>query len=423
MKENRLSKNFYHLKIKTMIVNVGCQANSGANLLRAKTWMVMKLTIAFLLFSTFRVSANDHAQQITIVKKNASLTDVFKAIEQQTGYLFYYDKPIIQKTAPIDLAIRNATLEQTLSVCVKDRGLTYSVVKNTVVIRPDRKTTYFNTHSALIAMEIPELPPVEIHGKVRDENGNPLANASVRLKGTNQGVTTNNDGDFTISVPSPQAVLVISFTGYTSQEIPVGNRTNITIGLSMSNNPLNEVVVTALGIKRQAKSLGYSTTTVDTKEITTARTTNVGNSLVGKVAGLNVSIPNSGPGGASKIRIRGQSSFGGNNSPLIIVNGVPINNDIDGGANANSEGFSGEAKSDEGDGLQSINPDDIESMTVLKGAAAAALYGFRAKDNAIIITTKSGQGHVGIGVELNSNFQADKAIDFTDFQYEYGQGE
>ena len=176
---------------------------------------------------------------------------------------------------------------------------------------------------------------------------------------------------------------------------------------------MDEVVVTALGIKREAKSLGYSTATVDVEELENTPTTNFGNSLQGKVAGVNVSAPASGPGGSSKIRIRGQSSFGGDNSPLIVINGVPINNSTP----------TGIARSDGGDGLQSVNQEDVASLTVLKGAAASALYGFRAKDGAIIITTKSGSSVKGIGVEFSSSYQASQPLDYTDFQRQYGQGE
>ncbi len=144
---------------------------------------------------------------------------------------------------------------------------------------------------------------------------------------------------------------------------------------------------------------------------------NFGNNLLGKVAGVNVSALPSGAGGTSKIRIRGQSSFNANNSPLIIVNGIPINNDPTTSGNPNAQ------ESDLGDGLQSINPDDIESMTVLKGASAAALYGFRAKDGVIIITTKTGANKIGLGIEFRTSYTADQALDFTDYQYEYGQGE
>ncbi len=199
----------------------------------------------------------------------------------------------------------------------------------------------------------------------------------------------------------------------------------VDVVLAEETTVLNEVVVTALGIKKEAKRIGYATSTVNNDVLTENRTTNFGNSLVGQIAGLNVSAPAGGPGGSSKIRIRGQSSFGGNNSPLIVVNGVPINNTgiSAGGSAGNGTGNPTGGSSDQGDGLQSINQDDIESMTVLKGAAAAALYGYRAKDGAIIITTKSGSKNKGIGVEINSNIQIDEPLDYTDFQYEYGQGE
>jgi len=250
----------------------------------------------------------------------------------------------------------------------------------------------------------------------------PVIGATVLVKNTSNGTTTDTNGKFAINAPA-NSVLVVSFIGYNNKEVPIGNQTSITITLEENTKALEEVVVTALGIKREAKKLGYATATVNTEQVTATRTNNVGNSLVGKVAGLQVQAPPSGPGGSSKIRIRGQSSFGANNSPLIIVNGVPINNSTGGSANSGGTGFAGEARTDTGDGLQSINPDDIESMTVLKGAAASALYGFRAANGAIIITTKSGKGQTGIGVEVNSNFQADQALDYTDFQYEYGQGE
>ena len=394
-----------------MILIVACQNKNGTKSLRAKTWMIMKLTIALLLFFAFQVSAKSDAQVITIVKKNVHLVEIFKSIEQQTGYHFFYDKEVIQKTAPIDVALKDATLEQALVACLKGQELTYTVVKNTVVIRSKNKITYFQAHATLVPIEANEPPPIEIHGQVRDENENLLANASVTIKGTNKGVTTNNDGGFTISVPDGQTVLIISFTGYKNQEILIGNRTTINITLVRADNSLSEVLVTALGIKREARSLGYSTTTVNMDQIS-GQETNFGNSLLGKIAGVNVVHPASGPGGSSKIRIRGQSSFGGDNTPLIVVNGSPINDQ----SSQTNKG------ADAGDGLLSINESDIQTITVLKGAAASALYGYRAKDGVIIITTKSGTTGTGIGVEYNFNYGIENAIDYTDFQYEYGEG-
>lgn len=252
----------------------------------------------------------------------------------------------------------------------------------------------------------------------------PITGASISVKNTRIGTVSDASGRFSINAPS-NGVIVVSYVGYLSKEVPVGNQNQINVTLEESTSSLGEVVITALGIRKEAKRLGYSTATVNTEQITTNRTTNVGNSLQGKVAGLNVSPPAGGPGGSSKIRIRGQSSFGGNNSPLIIVNGIPINNSgiSAGGSAGNGTGNPTGGSSDAGDGLQSINQDDIESLTILKGAAAAALYGFRAKDGAIIITTKAGSRSTGIGVEINSNFQVEQALDYTDFQYEYGQGE
>jgi TonB-linked SusC/RagA family outer membrane protein len=261
-------------------------------------------------------------------------------------------------------------------------------------------------------------------GTVRDNSGNPIAGVTVQVQGSQRGTNTDAQGQFRIDAPD-NAVLEFSSVGYLRKQLPVSGKTQLEVVLTNLARDLNEVIVVALGIKKEARRLGYATTTVNTQPMNINRSTNFANSLEGKVAGLNVSPPAGGPGSSSKIRIRGQSSFGPFNSPLIVVNGIPINNSVipAGGANGNSSGNPTGGSSDQGDGLQSINMDDVESMTVLKGAAAAALYGSRAKDGAIIITMKSGRNTAGIGVEINSNFQAERALDFTDFQYQYGQGE
>ncbi len=263
-----------------------------------------------------------------------------------------------------------------------------------------------------------------VTGTIINKSGEKLPGITVQVKGTNTSTFTDASGNFRINT-SGKSELVISSVGFKSQEVNVQGKNNIQVTLLLGTEDLGEVVVVALGLKKEARRLGYATGTVNTEQITTNRTTNLGNSLQGKVAGLNVSAPASGPGGSSKIRVRGQSSFGGDNTPLIILNGVPMGNSSisAGGSAGNGTGNPTGGSSDQGDGLQSINQDDIESITVLKGGAAAALYGSRAKDGALIITTKSGKAGSGIGVEVNSNFQADRALDYTDFQYEYGQGE
>ncbi|WP_207632810.1 SusC/RagA family TonB-linked outer membrane protein [Foetidibacter luteolus] len=255
-----------------------------------------------------------------------------------------------------------------------------------------------------------------ISGTVTDREQRPISGATVTVKGTARSAITDNVGKFTINAAEAD-VLVISFIGFVTQEITVGNKTNIAVSLASSEaTDLDTVIVVALGMKRESKKLGYSAETVKVNELQQNRTVNVMNALEGKVAGLDISPPSSGAGSSTKIRLRGQSAFAGAvNSPLIVINGLPM----DQGA----RGADGNNSLDLGDNMQQINPDDIESMTVLKGATAAALYGSRAANGAIIITTKNGAKNTGIGVELNSNFSADQVIDLTDFQYEYGQGQ
>ena len=199
------------------------------------------------------------------------------------------------------------------------------------------------------------------------------------------------------------------------KEVTVGTQTTIDVALEEASQVLDEVVVTALGITRESKSLGYSATSVKTEELLSAKSANMMTSLEGKVAGLNITLPASGVGGSSQIRLRGQAAFdGANNAPLIVINGLPM----DQGA----RGANGGNQRDLGDNMSNVNPDDIESMTVLKGATAAAIYGSRAANGAIIITTKTGQKNQSIGVEYSTSFTAQKPLSFFDFQKEYGQG-
>ncbi|GAB2783531.1 SusC/RagA family TonB-linked outer membrane protein [Rhabdobacter roseus] len=259
------------------------------------------------------------------------------------------------------------------------------------------------------------MAPLEtIKGKVTDETGEGLPGVNVLVKGTQQGTTTDGEGHFSINVPGADAVLVFSFVGYQAQEVRVGNSTTLTIKLTTDTKSLNEVVVTALGIKKETKALGYSVTRVGGESLVKTRETNIANSLTGKVAGVNVSPAATGAAGSSRVTIRGNTSINGTNQPLYIINGLPMDNTQFGRANNESP--------DWGDNISSINPDDIEEISVLKGATAAALYGSRAKNGAIIITTKSGKGNKGIGVEFNSNNTFEVPFFLWQLQKEYGQG-
>jgi TonB-linked SusC/RagA family outer membrane protein len=255
-----------------------------------------------------------------------------------------------------------------------------------------------------------------ITGTVTDADKKPLTGATVTVKGTTRTTTTNEAGKFSINASGTDA-LIITNVGFTPQEVRVNGQSPVNITLQASQQNMENVVVTALGIRRESRKLGYSAEMVKVNELQQSRTNNVAASLEGKVAGLDIQPPSAGAGSSTKIRLRGQTAFAGaSNSPLIVVNGLPMDQ---GARGANGD----QSTRDNGDNLLQINPDDIESMTVLKGATAAALYGSRAANGAIIITTKSGARNTGIGVELTSNYGVDQVLDYTDYQYEFGQGQ
>ena len=253
----------------------------------------------------------------------------------------------------------------------------------------------------------------QITGSVSDDNGIPLPGASIVIQGSSTGTTTDFDGNFSIET-SQGSTLVISYVGYESQQVVVGS-SPINVQLT-SDNALDEVVVTALGLTREKKSLGYSVTEVDGDEINTIKDNNIASSLMGKVAGLN--ITNSGTiGSASRITLRGNNSVNGMNQALIVVDGIPINADgIESGQNADY------SSTVIGGGITDINAYDIESISVLKGPNASALYGSRAGNGVILITTKTGSETQGLGISLNTNLTADTPMFLPDFQNEYAQG-
>ncbi len=262
---------------------------------------------------------------------------------------------------------------------------------------------------------------ITVTGKVTTPLSEPISGVTVKVAGSKQGTTSDETGSFSINVSS-KATLQFSHVSYVGQNIPLNGRTAVNVILQANADSLQTVVVTALGIKKEVKKLGYATATVNNDQIATNRTPNVMSGLQGKMAGVNITTMGTGPAGSVKVRIRGQSSFSPVNAPLIVLNGVPMDNATYGiGVSGPRAGQVN--SSDGGDGLASINPDDIEAMTVLKGAAASALYGYRAKDGVIMITTKSKSASKGVGVDYNINYTTDTPLDFTDFQYEYGQGE
>ncbi|WP_405382951.1 SusC/RagA family TonB-linked outer membrane protein [Maribacter sp. LLG6340-A2] len=255
-----------------------------------------------------------------------------------------------------------------------------------------------------------------VSGTITDQSGTPLPGVNVVEKGTSNGTSADFDGNYSINVTDGSATLVFSSIGFTKKEVAVSGQTVINVTLEEDAEQLGEVIVTALGIKKEEKALGYSLTQVDGGELSGVKTVSAINSLQGKVAGVNITGSATGASGTSNVVIRGASSASGTNQPLYVVDGIPINNQ-----NLGSASRWGGA--DFGDGISSINPDDIESMSVLKGGAAAALYGSRAANGVIIINTKSGKQQNGFGVEYSSSLLMESAMtDLYDFQKEYGQG-
>lgn len=255
-----------------------------------------------------------------------------------------------------------------------------------------------------------------VSGTITDDSGEPVIGARVVVKGQGTyGVISNLDGTYIFNLPTDADSLQVSSVSYATQSAYIGNRSVIDFVLSDDLKQLSEVVVTALGVRRDKRALGYAIQEVAGEEVSEARETNLVNSLAGKVAGVNITSGNSGIGGSSRITIRGEISLANDNQPLFVVDGIPINNQVFGSSQSGQD-------IDFGNGAAEINPDDIATISVLKGPSAAALYGSRAANGVILITTKSGKGSEGLGISVNTNYAAESVLKLPDFQNKYGQG-
>lgn len=259
---------------------------------------------------------------------------------------------------------------------------------------------------------------VQVRGSVVDASSQePLIGVNITIEGSNTGTVTDFNGNFELENVMSSDVIEISYIGYEDFSQVIGENTNLTILLTESGVALDEITVTALGIKRETKALGYAAQTIDGEEISKLKTPNLLNSLTGKVAGVNITQGGSGVGSSSRIVIRGESSLSGDNQPLFVVNGLPINNNNGGNGRAQ-----GNLEADFGNGAADISPDDIENITILRGANATALYGSRAANGVVLITTKSGSNTKGIGVSVNSSTTFESPLRLPQYQNKYGQG-
>ncbi len=379
--------------------------------------LVMKLTFIFLLTLILNVRAEGYSQKVTYRGENVSIEKVFSTIKRQTGYGFFFQKELISLAKPVTINAVNEDLSDVLIALFKDQPLEFSIKNKTILVLKKTASVMVPESNLIDISELLEVKDIVVKGQITDAQGETLPGVSIKIKGTTIGATTDIDGRFTINVPDNNSVLVFTYIGYQTQEVTVGNRTTLNVKLVAANTALTEVVVTALGISREKKALAYSVTEVKGEEFTQARENNVANAFSGKIAGVNVTGMSSGPGGSSRVIIRGNGSLSGNNQPLYVINGMPMNNT----ARSQAQG-EGATILDRGDGIAAINPDDIETINVLKGGPAAALYGSQASNGVILITTKSGKAQKGIGIEFNSNFTVGSPSMYPELQYEYGQG-
>ncbi len=380
------------------------------------TAAILITTSVQLLCATPLKSQPINEVKITLGLNNESLIQAFQKIEANTGYHFMYRKDEVKNIRNLNLPVSKISVEDFLKIALAKTSLTYKQVRDQILIMQSKKLI---SYSELNGYDVPFAINANIvSGKVTDARDNPLSGVSVTVKGSTVGTSTDISGNYAINVPD-NGTLIFSFIGFLTREVAVNNQTLLNVSLQEETKELNEIVVTALGIKKSKRGLVYSTAEVKGSEFTEARENNVASALTGKIAGVDATQIASGPGGSSRIVIRGVGAINGsaNNQPLYVVNGSPIYNG-NGGALASSTGFN----YDTGDGISSINPDDIESITVLKSGAAAALYGSQAANGVILITTKSGRAQKGIGVDVNSNIVYGTPSSYPNFQYEYGSG-
>jgi len=369
---------------------------------------VMKLTFLFLLVLTLQVNAVARAQQINLHETNVSMETVLNKIKAQSGYKFLFNNQMIADAGPVTVNVNGVTLAQALNACFRNQPLTYELINNTVVLK--RKTIVQKT----------------ITGRVTDVAGQALPGASVYAeKDKKRVVTTDQNGAFTLQAAAGDQ-LIVRMIGFQQYSVLITEQSNYQVILRESSEQLNEVVVTALGIKREQRALGYSVSTLRTEDLTNAVSNNWTNALTGKVAGLNLIKSGGGPAGSNKIILRGENALGGNSEALIVIDGM-ITSSSSGRSSQMGTGsnayLSADSPADFGNSLADINPDDIESVSVLKGPAATALYGSRGQNGAVIITTKSGKLNRGLGVSVNSNTSIETISRWPDYQYEYGQGD
>lgn len=343
--------------------------------------------------------------QVTLKTPNTTLEVVIKKIQKQMNLRFFYDDSLA-KVMVNNIDVKDEKVQNVLNQLLKGKGISFKVEDNVVYLRKE---------NAPVAKEKATDSKRKITGKVLDEAQQPMIGVTVAVKGSTTRAVTDIDGNYQLQTSETAPVLQFSYLGYKTKEVKASGKDAITTTMDVDSKALDEVVVTALGIKRDKKMLGYSVQDIKSDALNTTGEPSVVGALSGKVAGLQMNTASTGLGGSTKITIRGNSSLTDNNQPLWIVDGVPFSDN-------NTSNASAYGGYDRGGTSLDINPDDIESISVLKGPNAAALYGSRAGNGVILVTTKKGANKSGFGVSYNGNFTWSSVSQAIKMQNRFGQG-
>ncbi|NDV79305.1 TonB-dependent receptor [Dysgonomonas sp. 511] len=363
-----------------------------------------KLLLLFCFFSLHLIGHAQNNVRISINNSNITIKEALQEVEKQSKMSIAYNESKLNGDKRIQLSIVSQPLESALSTILAGTGFSYQLKNEYIIIVPQKKD---------------EPVGKTVTGKVLDEMGSPLPGATVSVRGTTVGTITDVDGYFSL-LAAKGTVLVVSFVGYDSQNVTVSDKNSYDIKLNPNTKDLEAVVVTALGIKRSEKALSYNVQQVNSDAITTNKDANFINALSGKVAGLNINASSSGVGGISKVTMRGTKSIMQSSDALYVIDGVPMYKQVLGGGGNDMQNKEADSRGST-DPIADINPEDIESMSVLTGAAAAALYGSSAANGAIIINTKKGkEGRINISV--NSNVEFGNPFVMPKFQTRYARG-
>ncbi|GGA88389.1 SusC/RagA family TonB-linked outer membrane protein [Puia dinghuensis] len=378
--------------------------------------------LVFFLGLILTGSSRIRAQQLPADPSRRPLIDVLIELNKVRGVYFLFSQQSLART-PVNGPVMTPgiSIERILTQVLKNTGLRYKKVDDRTFVILDRRPAA-STSDSTATPDYPDPATVSaapprmqfVTGHVIAHDGQHLQGVSVTIQHTQKGTITDLSGAFSLEA-AREDTLVFSFVGYQTKKMAAGSVGADGILLDASEEPLTAVLVTALGIQKQERSLGYATDELDGGLFTGARAVNLGNALAGQVAGVSVAENATGPYGSSRVLIRGNASLSGNNQPLFVVDGIPYDNTTQSSAGQ----YGGQ---DLGDGLSNLNPDNIESVLVLKGVAASALYGYRGGNGAILIRTKSGSRTHGIGVQVNNNLTVNTVMDEREYQYVYGQG-